>query len=187
MSSFLLLTSLYIFLSLALLVSFFNPWEPWLTPSSSVWMEQLLPSCAASRRARSVGPLCFLYEWYKGHIGTSVSQIIIIPNAQELSAYVLQFLVASWWLLKQIPVRSDGQHMGSLRRHHLILISYRSHGLIPFSHPYLAQAFLHHPLHCHVPCQQHVSFSYQQVFFLFYKPVPFVYFTSSPLLVFTIF
>lgn len=118
-------------------------------------------------------PFAF-YEWYKGHVGTSVSQTIIIPNEQDLSAYALQFLVASWWLLKQIPARSDGQHMGGLGRQDLILISYRSHGLIPFSHPeYLAQAFLHHPIHCHIPCQQHFSFSCQQVFFLSYKPISF--------------
>lgn len=35
------------------------------------------------------------------------------PNAPGLSAFVLQFLVASWWLLKQITARSDGSTQGA--------------------------------------------------------------------------
>lgn len=64
--SFLLLTSLYIFLSLALLVSSFCPWEPWFTPSSSV--DGAAPSLLCSQQRGWCGsPLLFIRVVQRSH------------------------------------------------------------------------------------------------------------------------
>lgn len=167
--SFRLPISLYTFLSLILLVSFFHPWEAWVSPSSSVWMEQLLLSSTASNRGWHGPPLMFAWVVRGSHRNVCFPNNYYSQwgsNVQGLFANVLQGLVASWWLLKQSTVRADGRHAHGLRRQDLILIHNRSHGLSPFSHSwYHAWALPHHPIDCHIPCLQHLS--YQQLFFLF--------------------
>lgn len=109
------------------------------------------------------------------------------PNAPGLSAFVLQFLVASWWLLKQIS-QVRWQHTGGWRRQDLILISYRSHGLIHFLiHNTLPRLFFTTPF----TVTSHVSSiplsPTSRSFFFSISLFLSVYFTSSPLLIFTIF
>lgn len=60
----------------------------------------------------------------------------------------------------------------------LILIPCKTHGLIPLPHSqHQAWAFLHRPVHWHIPRLQRFSISHQQVFFLF-QAYPFLF--TSP-------
>lgn len=135
--SFLLSISLYTFLSLALLISFFCPWEAWFTPSSSTWMEQLLPSSTAGNRGWHGLPLLFIWVVWGSHRNSCFQNNYYSQqgsNVQGLFAHALQVLVASWWLLKQTTVRSGGWHTDGLGGQGLIPSPYRSHGPIPFPH-----------------------------------------------------